>query len=136
MTVDEIKAWLPIFQAVADGKGIQVLGHDGFWVDNNFEGVVIGLGASRYRVKDSGEKVEKSGRFDPTTLKPFDKVLVRDGRVSNWRCKFFSHIIKPRAASFVCTDSIWSHCIPYNEDTKHLANSNQEAPEYYRYWED
>ena len=136
MTVDEIKAWLPIFQAVADGKEVQVLGHDGFWIDNNYEGLVIGLGASRYRVKDSGEKVEKSGRFDPTTLKPFDKVLVRDGRASNWKCKFFSHITKSRAASFVCTDSIWKHCIPYNEDTKHLANSNQEAPEYYRYWEE
>ena len=136
MTVDEIKAWLPIFQAVADGKEVQVLGHDGFWADNNYEGVVIGLGASRYRVKDSGEKVEKSDRFDPTTLKPFDKVLVRDGRASNWKCKFFSNITKSRAASFVCTDSIWSRCIPYNEDTKHLANSNQEAPEYYRYWED
>ena len=25
--------------------------------------------------------------------------------------------------------------IPYNEKTKHLAGTNKEAPEFYRYWE-
>ena len=24
--------------------------------------------------------------------------------------------------------------IPYNEDTKHLVWTNEEAPEFYRYW--
>lgn len=27
-------------------------------------------------------------------------------------------------------------CIPYNDDTKHLVGTKEEAPEYYRYWED
>ena len=27
-------------------------------------------------------------------------------------------------------------CIPYNEETKHLVGTTDEAPEYYRYWED
>ena len=26
--------------------------------------------------------------------------------------------------------------VPYNEDTKHLVGTTDEAPEYYRYWED
>ena len=26
--------------------------------------------------------------------------------------------------------------IPYNEETKHLVGTKDEAPEYYRYWED
>ncbi|MGM9531318.1 hypothetical protein [Intestinibacter sp.] len=26
--------------------------------------------------------------------------------------------------------------IPYNDDTKHLVGTTDEAPEYYRYWED
>ena len=26
--------------------------------------------------------------------------------------------------------------IPYNEETKCLAGTNKEAPEFYRYWED
>lgn len=28
------------------------------------------------------------------------------------------------------------YCIPYNDDTKHLVNTTDEAPEYYRYWEE
>ena len=28
------------------------------------------------------------------------------------------------------------YCIPYNDDTKHLAGTNENAPEYYRYWEE
>ena len=32
------------------------------------------------------------------------------------------------------TDVVMS--IPYNEETKHLAGTNKEAPEFYRYWED
>ena len=26
--------------------------------------------------------------------------------------------------------------IPYNDDTKNLVGTNEEAPEFYRYWED
>ena len=26
--------------------------------------------------------------------------------------------------------------IPYNDETKHLVGTTDEAPEYYRYWED
>ena len=32
-------------------------------------------------------------KFDYGTLKPFDKVLVRDGNNSYWRCNFLSHRI-------------------------------------------
>ena len=31
---------------------------------------------------------------------------------------------------------IYAECIPYNEDTKHLVGTAEEASEYYRYWED
>ena len=29
-----------------------------------------------------------------------------------------------------------AYCIPFNDDTKHLLDTNEEAPEFYRYWED
>ncbi|MDD5791450.1 MAG: hypothetical protein PUD22_02570 [Erysipelotrichaceae bacterium] len=51
MTREEIKQWLPIFQAVADGKVVQTLRQDGFWVDSDYCGIVTGLGPSRYRIK-------------------------------------------------------------------------------------
>ena len=74
-------------------------------------------------------------KFDPKTLQPFDKVLVRDIKTTNWKCKFFSHISESKNHCFVCTDSIWKHCIPYNEDTKRLVGTTDDAPEYYCYWE-
>ena len=27
-------------------------------------------------------------------------------------------------------------CIPYNNDTKHLVGTTEEAPEHYRYWDE
>lgn len=32
--------------------------------------------------------------------------------------------------------TIWTRVIPYNDDTKHLIGTTEEAPEYYRYCED
>ena len=77
----------------------------------------------------------KKERFDPNTLKPFDKVLVYDND-GKWRCNLFSHIRDNSIFPYAAIDVNYSHCIPYNEDTKHLLGTIEEAPEYYRYWED
>ena len=80
----------------------------------------------------------KKDRFDPKTLKPFDKVIVRDSSRYTWVCSFFSHIINTCEVSFKfrTVNSCYNYCIPYNEETKHLVGTTDEAPEYYRYWED
>ena len=79
----------------------------------------------------------KKPKFDPTTLKPFDKVLVRDINSEKWKIQLFSHIIKNCFPSeYHCIGSCYNFCIPYNDDTKHLVETNEEAPEFYRYWED
>lgn len=75
-------------------------------------------------------------RFDPKTLKPFDKVLVRDDETCIWKADFYSHKGESRTLPFKCVSLIYKCCIPYNEDTKHLVGTKEEAPEYYRYWED
>ena len=75
----------------------------------------------------------KKDKFDPKTLKPFDKVLVR---ISNlWRVNFFSN---KEDGACRCIDINYSfkYCIPYNDDTKHLIGTTEEAPEFYRYWEE
>lgn len=76
----------------------------------------------------------KKERFDPKTLQPFDKVLVRDEN-SYWRCNLFSHITNHKFFPYVTVEDTYSHCIPYNDDTKHLVGTNEDAPEFYRYWE-
>lgn len=79
----------------------------------------------------------KKPKFDPNTLKPFDKVLVRDINLEKWRVQLFSHIIKDCFPSeYHCIGSCYNFCIPYNDDTKHLVCTKDEAPEFYRYWEE
>ena len=79
----------------------------------------------------------KKDKFDPKTLKPFDKVLVRDSFSQNWTCGFFSHIVVfDNMYRYNIAEVLYKMCIPYNDDTKHLAGTTDEAPEYYRYWED
>lgn len=77
----------------------------------------------------------ENGKFDPEMLKPFDKVLVRDYCDEEWTCEIFSHIIRQDdTLSYMCIFTHYDHCIPYNDDTKHLVGTKEEAPEYYRYW--
>ena len=80
----------------------------------------------------------KKPKFDPKTLKPFTPVLVRDSCVYEWRCALYSHTreIKSSPYKYWTTSSVYEYCIPYNDDTKHIVNTTDEAPEYYRYWED
>ena len=75
----------------------------------------------------------KKEKFNPKTLKPFDRVLVRDRDIEHWICNLFSHIINDE---YLCIGSCFIYCIPYNDDTKYLVGTKEEAPEYYRYWED
>ena len=78
----------------------------------------------------------KKERFDPKTLQPFDKVLARDDKNYKWVCELFSHIDNDcNIYQFECCGSLYNYCIPYNDDTKHLVGTTEEAPEYYRYWE-
>lgn len=78
----------------------------------------------------------KKDRFDPKTLKPFDKILGRDADNRIWRCNLFSHINKNTSFPYRGIGNSYIYCIPYNDDTKHLVGTANKAPEYYRYWED
>lgn len=85
---------------------------------------------SKFKVKSNKPK------FDPATLKPFDKVLVRDIDVDDWKIQLFSHIKKEEEFyPYVCINESYTYCIPCNKDTEHLVGTPEEAPEFYRYWE-
>ena len=73
---------------------------------------------------------EQKEHFDPHTLKPFDKILVRFNQRYIWKCDLFSHIEESGSPyMFHCISGRWCECIPYNDDTKHLVGTNDEAPE-------
>lgn len=76
----------------------------------------------------------KKDKFDPKTLKPFDRVLCRANQIDTiWHCDFFSHL---KNRIYVCSGCVVDYVVPYNDDTKHLLGTNKKAPEFYRYWED
>lgn len=74
-------------------------------------------------------KVEK---FDVNTLQPFDKILARDYQDELWSIELFSHktgnIVKG-----LCHN--WCYAIPFNENTKHLIDTREDCPDYYKWWE-
>ena len=72
----------------------------------------------------------KKDKFDPSTLKPFDKVLVRDGDDEYWRCGLFSCML----GNIVLCEIRWNQGIPYNDETKDLVGTCNEAPDYYKWW--
>ena len=78
----------------------------------------------------------KKEKFDPKTLQPFDRVIASSYCDDEWDCDIFSHIDQEYSFPYVCIGQAWKCCIPYNDDTKHLVGTTDEAPEYYRYWED
>ena len=75
----------------------------------------------------------ESPKFDFTSFKPFDKVLVRDCFVGTWRCDFFSHFHRDdtHRKYHLASNESAKYCIPYNDDTNYLVGSNLDAPEYY-----
>ena len=75
-------------------------------------------------------------KFNPKTLKPFDKVLVRNDSLGSWRCDLLSHFNKFSGDPLFISAQYWHECIPYNEDTKYLLGTKYEAPEYYKWWEE
>ena len=76
----------------------------------------------------------KKEKFDPKTFKPFDRVLVKDGFSHRWYIGIFSRYIKNDIYPYKCIGNNYKLCIPYNDDTKHLVGTTDEAPEYYKYW--
>ena len=78
----------------------------------------------------------KKERFDPKTLKAFDRVLVKDSESLTWKINLFSHINNKAEYPYCCLLSFYKYCIPYNDETKHLVGTTDEAPGFYIYWEE
>ena len=78
--------------------------------------------------------IPKIKRFDINTLQPFDKVLVRNTLTTLWKADFYSFSKYPEQDTAKCVGGYWFNCIPYNDDTKHLIGTNDDCPEYYKWW--
>lgn len=93
------------------------------WVDNRNKAIEVS------EVMAIQIKEEEKPRFDPKSLQAYDKVLTRCNEQDIWRCNLFSH---RQEDNYGCTAGCYSMCIPYNEETKYLIGTANEAPEFYR----
>ena len=71
-------------------------------------------------------------RFNPEEFKPFDKVLLRIDERDIWQPDFFGY---KDGDCITCVTYGNVRCIPYNEETKHLAGKRDDCPEYYKWWD-
>lgn len=127
----------PIEIKIGEGSDMVYITNDGRLFDD-FRGECTLFPSKEQR--DWSKFKPKKPKFDPKTLKPFDKVLVRTGtkRFHVWLPDLISIPPNEVDETILCmtidTDIIMA--IPYNEETKSLVGTNKEAPEFYRYWED
>ena len=137
---DEVTFWgfsdlvYPI-QLNTKNHGAKLLSEKGEEIIGNGKCILFPSKGQRDWSKFSAPWLKKE-RFDPKTLQPYQKVLTRDYSDYVWKCDFFSHINEDGFCLYRCVVNSYTYCIPYNDDTKHLVGTTDEAPEYYRYWED
>ena len=74
-------------------------------------------------------------KFDITTLKPFDKVLVRDENGQKWMCDIFSYYDdkNPKYPFWGVGRSNSKQCIPY-KGNEHLLGTTNDCDEFYKNW--
>lgn len=71
-------------------------------------------------------------KFDITTLKPFDKVLVRDENFQKWNISFFSYYDEKQTYKYHCiNDGMYLQCIPY-KGNEHLLGTSNDCYDFYK----
>ena len=144
--------WSPLFGYVKlhkinhEAKKVVVISNIKMPWDINNDGTMLiyGVVSSEIMLFPSKEQRDwtkvkyepKKERFDPKKLKAFDKVLVRNVSTDKWGCSLFSNINVGTVNKYHCVGLYYKYCIPYNDDTKHLVGTKDEAPDFYKYWED
>lgn len=88
-----------------------------------------GIGGILFTEQDDWELVPD--KFDFTTLKPFDKVLVRDSIFGKWKIEFFEKFDKELKFPFICMNGRYSLCIPYNGN-EYLHDTILPCNDYYQ----
>lgn len=85
---------------------------------------------------DKKALIKIESKFNISSFQPFDKVLVRDCVAYKWRCDFFESYIKGADLPFHTLNGWYKQCIPYNNETKHLVDTNRMPLEKYINWEE
>lgn len=93
--------------------------------------IANGIGSIPFEQQDKWELVPN--KFDITTLKPFDKVLVRDNDEQMWTTDIFSFYNEKHVYHFMCVGHYTNQCIPF-EGNEHLLGKTDDCDEFYKTW--
>ncbi len=59
-------------------------------------------------------------------FKPFEQVLVRDGKGNHWKADYYSHTIPDKNGDYYsCVGNVWKYCIPYAGNEHLLGTTNE-----------
>lgn len=95
--------------------------------------IAKGIGGIAFSEQDNWELIPN--KFDITTLKPFDKVLVRVCDTAKWIGDFYMwYDDTEKDFPYNCVGGIWSQCIPY-ESNEHLLGTIDDCDEFFLTWE-
>lgn len=115
--------------------------------ENNIIVVVNENSQFGWLVKNTLEEIhlpeKQESKFDPSTLKPFDKVLACDSTYAEdtdmaniWRCDFFGRVVEDnKDYPYECIGANYKICIPFNDETAHLLGMCGQPPKFYDIWD-
>ena len=122
---------------------------------NNCQYIITELTDTRYTLVEVNNKFKYTepiiddknwelvpNKFDINTLVPFEsKVLVRNSDSGFWKPAFWGIYEAERSnehqyRNYLTTEGFFRHCIPYNDETKHLIGKTSDCPEYYKTWKE
>ena len=72
-------------------------------------------------------------KFDITTLKPFDKVLVRENGDGEWGINFFGFYNYDERYYYTTGNWMYKQCIPY-EGNEYLLGTTDDCDNFYKTW--
>ena len=103
-------------------RTIKICEEDGYWTTVD----------TWIRISDQDDWELIPNKFDIATLKPFDKVLVRDGNKDKWNIDFFGYYRDD--GTYQCMTFTKNQCIPY-EVNQHLLGTTNDCDDFYKTWE-
>lgn len=114
---------------ITNGKASITIGY----IDDEYYYEIGRNVSNRLFIKNQDEWNLVPNKFDISTLKPFDKVLVRGDVGQKWIHDFFGFMDKDKGFPFVCVGHYVIQCIPY-KGNEHLLGTNNDCDEYFKTW--
>ena len=128
--VPKIKPKFKVGDMITNGKVSITISH----IDNNYYYTFGRNVTHRLFIKNQDDWKLVPNKFDITTLKPFDKVLVRQDVYGKWGINFFGFYNYDEGYYYTTGNWIYKQCIPY-EGNEYLLDTNNDCDDYYKTWE-